>query len=244
MAAVGAKESDGIAAEVQTFGLSEGCTWRGVNLSDDRGRCRMDVEFHGKRFCRLAMKLPGLHNAYNALAATGLLHHAGVSPEKIAECLGRYEGAQRRMTIKAQLNGLTVVDDYAHHPTEIQATLRAIRDYFQPTRLLCVFQPHQHSRTRVLLKDFARCFGAANDVIVPDIYFVRDSIREKDYISSEDLVAQIRLHGGSATYLKTFEDIAGHLKNELKPGDLVVTMGAGNIWEVADEIVRWLGTNR
>ncbi|MFB3893583.1 MAG: UDP-N-acetylmuramate--L-alanine ligase [Phycisphaerae bacterium] len=238
--AVGAKEAGGIAAEVQTFGLSEGCTWRGVNLSEDRGRYRLDVEYSGKRFCRLSLKLAGLHNAYNSLAATGLLHHAGVSPEKIAESIGRFEGAQRRMMIKAQLNGITVVDDYAHHPTEIQATLRAIRDYFQPSRLLCVFQPHQHSRTRFLLKDFARCFGAANDVIVPDIYFVRDSVREKDYISAEDLVAQIRLHGGSATYLKTFEDITAHLKNELRPGDLVVTMGAGNIWEVADDIVRWI----
>jgi UDP-N-acetylmuramate--alanine ligase len=81
-------------------------------------------------------------------------------------------------------------------------------------------------------------------VIVPDIYFVRDSAREKDHISSEDLVAQIRLRGGSAAYLKTFDDIVRHLQGALGPGDLVVTMGAGNIWEVADEIVRWLGTDR
>jgi len=142
------------------------------------------------------------------------------------------------------LNGVTVVDDYAHHPTEIQVTLRAIRDYFQPRRLICVFQPHQHSRTRFLLNDFARSFGSADEVIVPDIYFVRDSAREKDHISSEDLVAQIRLRGGSAAYLKTFDDIVRHLQGALGPGDLVVTMGAGNIWEVADEIVRWLGTDR
>ena len=79
---------------------------------------------------------------------------------------------------------------------------------------------------------------------MPDIYFVRDSDREKDYISSEDLVAQIRLNGGAATYLKTFEEIVEHLQGSLAPGDLVVTMGAGNIWEVADEIVRWLGSDR
>jgi UDP-N-acetylmuramate--alanine ligase len=134
------------------------------------------------------------------------------------------------------------VDDYAHHPTEIQVTLKAIRDAFLPRRIWCLFQPHQHSRTRFLLKDFARSFGAADKVIVPDIYFVRDSEREKEYISAEDLAAQIRLNGGDAMYFKSFDQIIEHLKISLAPGDLVVTMGAGNIWEVADEIVRWLGS--
>jgi UDP-N-acetylmuramate--alanine ligase len=148
------------------------------------------------------------------------------------------------MTVKAQQGGITVLDDYAHHPTEIQVTLRAIREFFLPRRIWCVFQPHQHSRTRFLLKDFARSFGSADKVIVPDIYFVRDSEREKEYISGQDLVAQIRLHAGDAIYLKNFVAIVEHLKNNLVPGDLVVTMGAGNVWEVADEIVRWLGRDR
>jgi len=230
--------------EVQTFGQAEGCTWRGVNMTAERGRYRMDILFKGQKYCRLNVSLPGLHNVYNSLAAAALLHHAGVEGERISELLGRFAGTRRRMTLKVSLNGVTVVDDYAHHPTEIQVTLRAIRDYFQPRRLICVFQPHQHSRTRFLLNDFARSFGSADEVIVPDIYFVRDSAREKDHISSEDLVAQIRLRGGSAAYLKTFDDIVRHLQGALGPGDLVVTMGAGNIWEVADEIVRWLGTDR
>jgi UDP-N-acetylmuramate--alanine ligase len=232
-------------ADVQTFGLTETCTWRGVNLEANRGRFQFDVLFKGNPFGQLKMGLPGLHNVYNALAATALLHHAGLPADQIMQLLGQFTGTHRRMTLKADnVKGITVVDDYAHHPTEIQVTLRAIRDYFQPRRLLCVFQPHQHSRTRFLLKDFARCFGSADEVVVPDIYFVRDSAREKDYISSEDLVAQIRLSGGTALYLKTFEDINRHLKTTLREGDLVVTMGAGNIWEVSDETVRWLGSNR
>jgi len=226
---------------VETFGLADSCTWRAVNLSADRGRYAMEVLFAGRPFCRFQVPLPGLHNAYNSLAATALLHHAGVQPDKTAELLGRFAGPDRRMTLKGQSGGVTVVDDYAHHPTEIQVTLKALRDYYQPRRLLCVFQPHQHSRTRFLLKDFARSFGAADEVIVPDIYFVRDSAREKDYICSEDLVAQIRLHGGEAVYLESFDLIVRHLRDELAPGDLVVTMGAGNIWEVADEIVHGLG---
>jgi UDP-N-acetylmuramate--alanine ligase len=189
----------------------------------------------------LITPLAGMHNVYNALAAVALLHHAGVLPEAIAEHLSGFAGTRRRMTLKGHRDGITVVDDYAHHPTEVQVTLKALRDQYQPQRLICVFQPHQHSRTRFLLKDFARSFALADEVIVPDIFFVRDSQRERDYISSEDLVSQIRLHGGSATYLPTIEQIVGELTGRLVAGDLVVTMGAGNIWEAADEVVRWLG---
>jgi len=232
------------ACEVQTFGLAEGCTWRGANLTLDRGRAAMDVQLGGADFGRLRLRLPGLHNAYNALAAASLLFHAGLEPKAIVHSLGRFAGARRRMTLKGRRRGITVVDDYAHHPTEIQVTLRAIRDYYQPRRLWCVFQPHQHSRTRFLLKDFARSFGSADEVIVPDIYFVRDSAREKDCIRAQDLVAQIRFHGGSAAYRETFGQIVRHLQGALREGDLVVTMGAGNIWEVADDLVRWLGSDR
>jgi UDP-N-acetylmuramate--alanine ligase len=135
---------------------------------------------------------------------------------------------------------MTVVDDFAHHPTEIQASLRALRSEYQPRRILCVFQPHQHSRTRFLLKDFASSFGLADEVIVPDIYFVRDSEQEKDHISSKDLVAQIRLRGGIAMYFKSFDLIVQYLQGICEEGDLVVTMGAGSIWNVADDLVHWL----
>jgi UDP-N-acetylmuramate--alanine ligase len=229
--------------EVQTFGLQENCTWYGANLVADRGRYSFDVFFRGRKFCRIGLRLAGLHNVYNTLAATALLHQCGLRPDEIVAAVGEFEGIYRRMTIKAQRNGITVVDDYAHHPTEIQVTLRAIREHFLPRRTWCVFQPHQHSRTRFLLKDFARSFGSADKVIVPDIYFVRDSEREKECISSQDLVAQIRLTGGDAIYLKDLNSIVEHLRKSLAPGDLVVTMGAGNIWEVADEIVRWLGSD-
>jgi len=236
--------TEGASAERETFGLAEGCVWRGVDLSATAGRYDLTVQLRGQRYCRLSVPLPGRHNAYNALAAVALLHHAGLSPEQITGHLPQFAGAHRRMTLKGRAGGITVLDDYAHHPTEIQVTLRAIDEAHRPKRLFCVFQPHQHSRTRFLLKDFARSFGLATEVIVPDIYFVRDSERERDYISSEDLVAQVRLHGGAATYVRTFEQIVEYLLGRLRPGDLVVTMGAGNIWEVADETVRRLGRDR
>ncbi|MGB2821605.1 MAG: UDP-N-acetylmuramate--L-alanine ligase [Phycisphaerae bacterium] len=233
-----------VSCEVETFGLSESCAWRGSDVRSDHGRYAMTVMLKGEEFCRLTVPLPGLHNVYNSLAAVGLLHHAGLAGERIAELLCGFTGAHRRMTLKGRPGGVTVLDDYAHHPTEIEATLRAIRDFYEPDRLLCVFQPHQHSRTRFLLKDFATSFALASEVIVPDIYFVRDSEREKDHISSEDLVAQIRLHGGAASYVETFDQIVRYLERRVQPGDLVVTMGAGNIWEVADEVVRRLGKAR
>ncbi len=232
------------ACQVETFGLDGAFTWGAADVSIERGQFTMEVLYGRQRFCRLAVRLPGRHSACDALAATALLHHADLAGEQIAELLGGFTGVRRRMMLKAQLRGITVMDDYAHHPTEIQATLRAIQDHYQPRRVVCVFQPHQHSRTRFLLSDFARSFGRASEVIVPEIYFVRDSELEKDYISSEDLVAQIRLNGGAAIYLKTFDEIARHLRQTLREGDLVVTMGAGNIWEVADETVRWLGRDR
>ena len=231
----------GASCEIETFGLSESCTWRGVDLQQRRGLYSLAVELNGSEFCRIDVPLPGLHNVYNSLAATAMLHHAQISPEQITEILPGFRGAHRRLTLKGESDGITVIDDYAHHPTEIAATLRAVRDFWRPRRLICVFQPHQHSRTRFLLKDFAKSFALADEVIVPDIYFVRDSDLEKDYISSQDLVAQIRLHGGTATYIETLDRIAEYLRGQLAAGDLVVTMGAGNIWEVADEIVRWLG---
>jgi UDP-N-acetylmuramate--alanine ligase len=219
--------------KVETFGLAEGCTWRGVELGLEDRRHRIAVEWKGQEFCRLTAPLPGRHSAYNSVAATAILHHAGLDAARIGDLLAGFTGTLRRMTLKGQAGGVTVLDDYAHHPTEIQCTLKAIREFYEPRRVVCIFQPHQHSRTRFLLKDFAKSFALAHEVI-----------QEKQYISSQDLVSLIRMQGGAARYTKTFEEIVTHVCEGLEPGDLVVTMGAGNIWEVADEIVRWLGEHR
>ena len=229
---------------VQTFGQAENCTWRATNVKSDRGRFSMDVFFEGKAFCSLTPPLIGLHNAYNTLAAVALLGGCEkIDPADIPQLLEGFIAPDRRMTVRYESRGIVVVDDYAHHPSEIQATLCALRKHFSPKRIICVFQPHQHSRTRFLLKDFAKSFADADEVIVPDIYFVRDSELEKGYISSEDLVSQIRLHEGSARYIKTFDEIVRFLREHLSDGDMVITMGAGNIWEVSDEIIQWLGTD-
>src|SRR5205085_3919144 len=132
-----------------------------------------------------------------------------------------FTGVDRRMTEVGRINGAIIVDDYGHHPTEIRATLKTLREKYQPKRLICIFQPHQHSRTRFLLDDFATSFAAADETIVPDIYFVRDSETERQRISSQDLVERIIAQGHRAVHLPQFAEIVEHLRTELREGELV-----------------------
>ena len=132
---------------------------------------------------------------------------------------------------------VTVVDDYGHHPTEIDTTLRALRHHYQPKRLICVFQPHQHSRTRFFMDEFAASFESADTVIVPHIYFVRDSEKERHAVTAGDLVDRLRGKDVAALHLYPFAAIVEQLELITRPGDLVVTMGAGNVWQVAREFL-------
>ena len=130
-----------------------------------------------------------------------------------------------------------VFDDYGHHPTEVDCTLRALRESERPEdrggRLICVFQPHQHSRTRHLLEEFANSFGHADIVLVPHIYFVRDSQEENQKVTAGDLVDRLREKGVRAMHLYPFEAIVDHLQHTARAGDVVVAMGAGPVWQVA-----------
>jgi len=150
-------------------------------------------------------------------------------------------GVGRRMTFKGPAGGVTILDDYAHHPTEISVTLEAIRSRYQPRKLWCVFQPHQHSRTRFLLNDFALSFRQADVILLPEIYFVRDSEELRREVSARQLAEKISQQGGEAWFLPEFEEILEHLSGEAQEGDLVVTMGAGNIGKLADELICRLG---
>lgn len=226
---------------IETFGTTPGCTWRAENVDSSTGCCRFDIYYGSKCLGQCQLQLPGRHNMINALAAAALAYHCGVVPASIFQALGEFQGAYRRLTLKGSLNQITILDDYAHHPTEIQASLQAAKARYAPKRLWCVFQPHQHSRTRFLLNDFAKCFSAADIVVVPDIYFVRDSQAECQLVNSGDLVARIAQNGGTACYLPRLDQILQYLKCQLAAGDLVITMGAGDIWKIADELVRWLG---
>ena len=236
-------ESIGQDLPVATFGIAGDCDFAAHNVRLNGGLYSFDVYQNGEKLGATAISLPGEHNVLNALAVVAMAVNAGLDPEKVLELLGGFTGIDRRLMLKGRFGQITVVDDYAHHPTEIRASLQAIRRRYEPRRLWCVFQPHQYSRTRFLLDDFAESFKLADVTIVPEIYFVRDSESSRKAINSQMLVERIRGNGTEALFIDGFGPICEYLKENVAEGDLMVTMGAGDIWKVADEYIQWLGRN-
>jgi len=227
----------GLATPVELVGHAPGFSWSTRFTGIQAGCHGGEISYKGKPVGKLRLSVPGEHNLFNATMAVAACAACGVSPGDAADAIGRFTGVDRRMTEMGRCNGAIVVDDYGHHPTEIRATLKAAREKYRPKRLICVFQPHQHSRTRFLLEDFAASFAEATLTIVPDIYFVRDSEAERQRVSSRDLVDSITRNGQSALHLPEFKAIVEYLRAEAREGDLVMTMGAGNVWEIARDLV-------
>jgi UDP-N-acetylmuramate--alanine ligase len=213
-------------------------SWVTRVLGIENGCYKGEIRRDGVPVAQITLSIPGRHNLFNATMAIVACAAAGIDPGKAAQAVARFTGVDRRMTEIGRCNGAIVVDDYGHHPTEIRATLKALRERYNPKRLFCVFQPHQHSRTRFLLDDFAASFTAATETIVPDIYFVRDSEAEKQRITSSELVERIIDHGQQATHVAKLADVPQYLRPRLADGDVVVTMGAGNVWEIARDLVQ------
>ncbi|MDI6449435.1 UDP-N-acetylmuramate--L-alanine ligase [Anaerobaca lacustris] len=229
---------------VVTFGFGTKCSVYPRNVRVHRGSYRFDVYQDGRRLGSTSLSVPGRHNILNALAVTAVAVNIGVEPEAILGVLDRFTGVDRRLMLKGCCNGVTVLDDYAHHPTEIRASLKAIREKYHPKRLWCVYQAHQYSRTRFFLDAFAASFREADKAIIPEIYFVRDSDVSRSEVNADILAGRIRAEGTDAEYVGTFDAVCDCLEKELGAGDLVVTMGAGDVWKVADEYLRRLGGNR
>jgi UDP-N-acetylmuramate--alanine ligase len=239
----------GLGCLVETIGFAPQADWR-VEVGEGQGASMPLVRLHHKGQClaKWASPLPGEHMAYNAAAAAVLAHRVGAPWDAIAQAITTFQGLDRRMQLigrrpvrtltspaakPAPSDLITIVDDYGHHPTEIDTTLRALRRHYAPQRLICVFQPHQHSRTRFLMDQFAASFSQADLVIVPRIYFVRDSEQERHAVTAGDLVDRLRQRGRHAMHLYPFDAIIEQLDIIARPGDLVVTMGAGDVWKIA-----------
>ena len=236
--------------KVETFGLDENCNFYAKNISLNDGLYAFDVYHNCKLLGATRISVPGTHNILNALAvvamavSAGLEHSTGrLTAELVLELLPGFTGIERRLMLKGQFGEITVIDDYAHHPTEIKASLAAIRQRYRPRRIWCVFQPHQYSRTRFLLDDFAESFKLADITIVPEIYFVRDSASAKKEVNARILVARIRANGTEAIFIDNFGAICDYLESNVTAGDVVVSMGAGDIWKVTDECIRRLRGN-
>jgi len=234
----------GIQTPCEFFSIEGPAQWQAKNVEFDRGRGRFDLVYQGRTLGRVRLELAGRHNVANALAVAALARHVGLSDLQICAGLEGFTGVARRMTLKGRVNGIVILDDYAHHPTEIKTTLEAIRMRYEPRKLWCVFQPHQHSRTRFLLQEFAGSFGAADIILLPDIYFVRDSEALRREVNAAMLAERIVAEGGEARYLGDFDNIAENLCQNTQAKDVIVTMGAGDVWKLADELVYRLGRDR
>jgi UDP-N-acetylmuramate--alanine ligase len=247
-----ARAVDGLAVRVERVAIRNATDdssvsavdWVTVPMAPENGCHGGIVHYRGKPVATLRLSIPGLHNLYNATLALAACHAAGVDLKLAAEALGRFTGVDRRMTHVGSYRGATLVDDYGHHPTEIAATLKALKERHRPSRVICVFQPHQHSRTRTLLDDFATCFKDADLAIILDIYSVRDSEEEKRLTSSKTLVDRINAAGQRAVHIATFSQVVEYLKQNAQSGDLILTIGAGNVCDVAHELANLEGSSR
>jgi UDP-N-acetylmuramate--alanine ligase len=185
----------------------------------------------------LAIRAPGIHNVLNALAACIMALSFGVNRETIQKALLEYIGAWRRFEIKGEKRGITVIDDYAHHPTEIKATLAAARGLFPGKRIWCIFQPHSGDRTKQLFKNFVSAFTDCDELVITEIYRVAG--REKsNKMSAKKLAEEIHKQKKETFFIEDFRSVQERIKKKLNEGDVVITMGAGTITEIANQFLK------
>lgn len=228
--------TEGLSCKVITYGLSSGSDYTASQVSyDESGFPSFILSRQGGGERKFSLRVHGDHNILNALAAIALSDLLGLSDEVIHAGLAAFTGTDRRFEYKGQVNGVNIIDDYAHHPTEIRATLSAAAQY-PHRRLWCVFQPHTYTRTKAFLEEFASALSLADEIILADIY----AAREKDTlgISSETLQEKIRSLGHSCHYFPTFEAIENYLLKNCTKDDLLITMGAGDVVKVGENLLQ------
>ena len=211
-----------------TFGLKEGNRITAANMCPDWRH--FDVICDGKFYCHLDMGVLGKHNALNALAVAGAAWMMGIPGEAVSRGLESFHGAGRRMEFKGNFNGAEIYDDYAHHPDELAATIDAVRS-MGDRRIVLAFQPHTYTRTKALFDDFVRELKKADVVVLAEIYAARE--RNTIGISSADLAAQIP----GSIFCETLPDVTAYLRENIQPGDVVLTVGAGDIFRAGEALL-------
>ena len=202
---------------------------------NDNGYGSFDLSYFGKDLGNFQLSVPGVHNIYNATSAIIVSLVSGISVEDIRASIIKYTGVGRRFEIKGTYNDALIVDDYAHHPTELKATLAASKKLKKST-LWCVFQPHTYSRTKSLLNEFGEAFYSADKVIITDIYAARED--DPGDIHSKDLVEKLYHNNVDVTYISKFEDIVKYLKENIQQNDLLITAGAGPVYQIGEMLLK------
>ncbi|MCL2387738.1 MAG: Mur ligase family protein, partial [Defluviitaleaceae bacterium] len=227
--------------EIITFGLQEsGARFTPRNINYKEGKPSFDI-FDGENFlAHVDLPLPGEYNMLNALACFAAAFQLKIPTETTANALSNVQGTKRRFEHKGLYNGIKIIDDYAHHPTEIRSCLAAARQSINDSntcgKLVCLFQPHTYTRTKNLLHDFAKSFTDADKVILLPIYAAREAYDPE--ISSEMLAKLIKDEGNDVTFIENFDKTGNYLKETLKPNDMLITMGAGDVYKVGEELLR------
>ena len=227
------KVIDNTSAKIATFSIDRDSDYKAENIKfSEEGYASYTLNIKNQGLYPIILNVMGVHNVYNSLAAIATAHIYGLSMEEIQSNITSYTGVQRRLEFKGYYKGVKIMDDYAHHPTEIRATLNAIKNSTTGD-IYCIFQPHTFTRTKILLNSFAESFSKATNVVITDIYAARE--KDNGTIHSKDLSNAII--GTHAIYLETFQEIEDYLMDNAKEGDTIVTMGAGNIYQVCDSIL-------
>ena len=217
-----------------TYGESHQADYRAERIAVDGGAVRFDASRRETSLGRFELRMVGRHNALNALAVVALGDEMGIPPDTIRSALASFQGVQRRFTVRGEAGGVTVVDDYGHHPAEVRATLLGAREAFH-RRIVCVFQPHRYTRTRDLLQEFATAFNDADVLLLTDVYAAgEDPIPGA---TAEALAAAIRACGHRDVTLAPRADLARAARARVRPGDLVLTLGAGDVTNVGPELL-------
>jgi UDP-N-acetylmuramate--alanine ligase len=199
------------------------------------GHGNFDAVVNGKTGSHFSLEVVGRHNVSNTLACLALASLYGIEDSVVQAALSAFHGTDRRFQYKGKKNGFAIIDDYAHHPTEISATLEAAQKY-PHKNLWVVFQPHTYTRTKAFLDDFAKSLSMADKVILTDIYAARE--KDPGDISSQDIVTKLEKLGKESYYIAQFEDVEKFILKNLTNGDLLITMGAGNVVEIGENLLQ------
>ena len=226
---------NGLSQKYVTFGLNPDNDYTAADITFDKeGNASYNLIAHGQEKGRITLKVKGRHNVMNSLAAIACTEAIGLPFDTIRKGLLSFGGTHRRFEYKGSLGDVTVIDDYAHHPTEIRATLSAAKDY-PHDELWVIFQPHTYTRTKAFLPEFAKALEQADHVILADIYAAREV--DTGEVSSRDVMKLLQEDGQDVHYFPSFEEIKDFVKAHVKGHDLLITMGAGNVVEIGEELL-------
>jgi UDP-N-acetylmuramate--alanine ligase len=224
----------GVRSRVETFGIETTADWTARDVRTQPGQTSFRIDRNGAPWTDCTLYTPGSHNVLNALAASALAAEMGVAPAEVRRGLVEFRGVRRRCERLGNWRGVEFVDDYAHHPTAVAATLSAVRSEFPGRRVICAFQPHQVSRTQRLLPELADSLAAADEVLILPVYTARESA-EDAVQTSRELVAAVSLGGTFTRWIPSLDRLVRTLETDPQPGDVVVLIGAGDIDRVRDE---------